>query len=78
MKRFFLAGLLALGACSQVQLKANERGGEFVYNYGNSAQDINARVEAHCAKHGRRPSVQPNAQYDAWGLNRYQFDCVPL
>jgi hypothetical protein len=33
MKGFILAGLaVALGACSTVQLKANERGGEFVYN----------------------------------------------
>ena len=78
MKGFILAGLaVALGACSTVQLKANERGGDFVYNYGNSAEDINANFVAHCAKYGRRPNVQPNAQYDVWALNRYQFDCVP-
>lgn len=73
-----LSLLLLLGSCS-AGIDGNERGGVISYGgaEGRSAAAVNAQVEAHCAKYGRKPSVPPNAQPVTLQLKQYQFECVP-
>jgi hypothetical protein len=80
MKRAVLIALagLTLGACSP-PMDANERGGVIVTAPAWSAAFVNATVEEHCAKYGRRPKVPPDAQpFNIHaGHQQYRFECVP-
>jgi hypothetical protein len=70
------AMILAAGACAPL-VSGNERGGTISYAVADSAATVNAKVEEHCAKYGRRPSVQPNAQPGSFArANQYQFECA--
>jgi hypothetical protein len=82
MKRLLLMLPLLAGACADGDLLApldgNEQGGVITYGAAVSAATVNAKVEAHCARFGRKPSVPPNAQPFSMARwpSHYQFECI--